>query len=186
MDEPTVYDTLDSVQNNPGMMLGGLDANAINGTKMMRLQAFLSGLTFAQLDHGEPPFSSFSWWLSASVDWINNTHNAPFHELEQHFPQDEAFDFFFERLDEYRSCKVVEVCRSTGPFTPKTNRLNSGELLPPTAVIVGQFKPSLVFFWGIEGSSGIEPLGPFYATLESAKSAAEEAWGIGFGRSENP
>ena len=181
MNRKSIYEALYHVQSYPGLWLGALDAESLGDTKMARLQAFLMALHFVDLDDGDPPFSSFFWWFSAAVDWIDNSHNVPFHYLEQRLPSDEAFDFFFEQLEKYKQTTIVELRRSTGPFSPSFRTI-SGEPKHPKTIIVGQFSPSPICFWGVADTQPVTIYGPFHSSIRRAIYAAKERWGAVFSK----
>jgi hypothetical protein len=66
-----------------GVCLGGVNNDSIRGTLFPRLPAFLSGLQIAGLDEAEPAFHDFGPWFSVRIDGISDSHNMPFHWLEE-------------------------------------------------------------------------------------------------------
>jgi len=177
----TYYDVLDAVREFPVAFLGGVNEDWIRGTRMPRLQAFLSALHFAGLDDGEPPFVDFGFWFSVHVDGIDDSHNMPFHWLEERERGgDSAFDFFFARLDEYRACQVAAVERSTGPFAPTFTVGADNPRRPddPESIVLGRFAPSKVFFWQEVRPAETVRRRPFFRSLAAARKAASQWWGI--------
>lgn len=177
----TYYDVLDAVRRWPGLLLGGVDNDWTRGTRMPRLQAFLMALRIAGLDEGDPPFHDFAPWLSVRVDGISNSHNMPFHWLEERAGgADSAFDCFFALLDEYRACHATTLQRCTGPFEPTFLVGLENPQLPeqPDSIVLGRFEPSDVYFWGeVYGTREVRQF-PFSGTLVGARRAACDKWGI--------
>jgi hypothetical protein len=177
----TYYDVLDMVRAHPGVCLGGVDYDSIRGTLFPRLLAFLSGLHFAGLDAGEPAFQDFGPWFSVRVDGISDSHNMPFNWLEEtHKGGDSAFDAYFARLDEFRSCKPTILESNRGPFQPafKVGLENPQTPEAPDALIVGRYHPSSVCFWGELRGEDVKRSSPFCRNVRIAKREASDWWGV--------
>ena len=167
----SIYDALDKVRESPGIYLNTVDDSTLTATKMDRLQAFISALEcFADLNDGDPPFSLFMPWAVARVEWIKNTFNGGIHAFDS-LPGTEAFELYFNLLDEYRRTEIVEMRRVDVPF---------GGNYGPTGIIIGQFSPSPVYFWSELGTTYTLPISPFCSSLRKAMYGAKQRYGIAF------
>ena len=175
----TYYDVLDAVRRFPGIHLGGVDSESIAGTRMPRLLAFLTGLHFAKLDPGDPPFHDFGPWFSVRFEGISDSNNLPFHWLEERERgQDSAFEIFFSLLDEYRSCHAVPLEQSRGPFHPSFTVGEGRQPDHPDAIVVGRFAPSDVFFWEERFGAETRRHSRFFRSLSAARREASAHWGV--------
>jgi hypothetical protein len=177
----TYYDVLDAVRRWPGIYLGGVDSEWIRGTRMPRLQAFLTALLLVDLEEGEPPFHDFGRWFSVRVEGISDSHNLPIHWLEERENgADSAFEHYFTFLDEYRACHAVTLQTAAGPFNPNflVGMDNPQPPKHPDALILAQYQPSKVYFWGAVHGSQITRSSPFFRTAARARREASECWGI--------
>jgi hypothetical protein len=175
------YDVLDAVRRWPGIYLGGLDGEWIRGTRMPRLQAFLAALLLVDLEEGEPPFHDFGPWFSVHVEGISDSHNLPFHWLEERENgADSAFEHYFTFLDEYRACRAVTLQTAIGPFNPSflVGLDNPQPPKHPDALILAQYRPSKVYFWGEVHGSRMTRSSHFFRTAARARREASERWGI--------
>ncbi|MDY6902681.1 MAG: hypothetical protein SWZ49_32110 [Cyanobacteriota bacterium] len=55
-----IYEILDDLRKRPSIYLGSKKS-------LTALVAFFSGLRFAQMDEGNPPFCEFSRWISRKI-----------------------------------------------------------------------------------------------------------------------
>jgi hypothetical protein len=175
----TYYDFLDSVRKFPGICLGGLNNDAVAGSKMPRLQAVLTTLHAAGLNQGEPPYMDFSPWFAARFDGIHESNNLPFHWLEERERgQDSAFDIFFQMLDEFRICKRVLLERSAGPFAPTFRKGDGRSPKHPNAIFLGRYSPSKVYFWATASGTTVERSPRFFRSRAAARAEVAAWWGV--------
>jgi hypothetical protein len=106
----TVCELLDALRPRPAMYLGH--------SSIGHLSAFLSGLSFADLDPGSPSVWGFNRWITARVKGIST--NLPCVWLEEKLGTEAALEAYFRYLGEYRVCKEVEVAlASNAKLTPR-------------------------------------------------------------------
>ena len=176
----TIYELLDQVRERPAMYCGE--------NSLSHLQAFLQGLSFANLSPGEPDFWSFSKWVTVIVPGIGAAN--PWGWLENRLGRDAAVERFFELLDRYRECRDVTLQRHDGPFVAGFKTSESPDFEPrtpkvPVALAIHQYEPTEIYFLRehyADGSSEDEwPLPSFERVREQARSkwAAEDAgWNV--------
>lgn len=140
----TVYELLDHARDRPGMY-------GIGGKSFRLLQSFLAGLSWGNLDPGEPSLWDFEWWAAVYTDHFSCS--MPMKWLSDG-PDEEAYETWFKLLDEFRQCRVVELARLPGTlvqFSQHWTAEPGGPMTPyvpptPQAIRIGQFAPSKVFF----------------------------------------
>jgi hypothetical protein len=169
----TVYELLDAIRPRPAMWLGHASIG--------HLSAFLSGLSFADLDPGSPSIWGFTRWITARVDGISA--NLPCMWLEENLGTEAALEAYFRYLDEYRVCKEIEVAVARlAQLIPRFFVVDSAgnKQSPPSPdrLYVGQFAPSKVFFLGEDYGGNVERCFPYHRTLKGAIAEAKIRWSV--------
>src|SRR5689334_18964738 len=167
----TVYELLDALRIRPGMFLGGKSIDL--------LQAFLSGLTFADLPSGTPSFWDFTQWFCVRAR--RQSSSFPWHHIEESLGTERAVDAFFEYLDEYRSNTPRELARVQPPFHPEFLLVVNGERVDPEIpehISLVELTPSSVIFVCEHYAGSNKPVALAFATINEACVAAETKWGI--------
>lgn len=173
----SIYDILDDLRARPGLYLGNLYITNPLGS----LQAFLIGLSFAELDAGEPSFWGFSRWVTGYVDHMSTS--LPWDWLDDHRGHEQSFEDFFTYLDTYRACRIIKVATpTTTDLTPTFYQRDSEnrriEPPLPDSIHIGQFAPSEVFFLGEQYGDCLEMEFPYHSTLSDAISNAHSRWKV--------
>ena len=169
----TVYELLDTLRPRPALYLGQ--------SSIGHLSAFLSGLSFANLDPGVPSIWGFNRWITARVKGIST--NLPCMWLEEKLGPEAALEAYFHYLDEYRVCKESEVALATSAkLIPRFFLGDSAgnKLSPPLPdrLFVGQFSPSKVFFLGEDYGDNVERCFPYHTTMKAAIAEARSRWSV--------
>lgn len=173
----SVYDILDAYRQRPAMFVGNHGRNC----PFAALQAFLGGLSFADVDPGDPPFWEFSRWITSRVEGIST--NLPWDWLAERGGEGRAYSEFFEYLAEYRQCKVVSVAMAVGETpSPRFYQVGpAGERVTPTlplSLFVGRYYPSSVYFLGEEYADSSEKNFPYHRSRVAVIAEARDRWGI--------
>ena len=166
-----VYDVLDTLRRRPGMFLGA--------KSMALLQAFLSGLTFANLPAGTPSFWDFSRWFVVRAR--PESSSFPWHHIEEKVGAERAVDVYFEFLDEFRSNTLSELARVRPPFHPTFVVVTNGqETIPeiPEHLALIRLTPSNVVFLREHYARRAEPVTEAFENVHAAQVAAEQRWGV--------
>ena len=172
-----VYGVLDHLRQRPAMYLGNKGRKSF-----VALIAFMLGLAFAEVDGGEPSFYLFIHWIAGRVKGMSST--MPWEWMEEEWGNDQAFDRFFELLDEYRTCERVCVSRAIlREHQPKFYYQESfdGELLipeKPLEVCITQFAPSAVYCLLEIYIGRQEDYIPYQRTIDEVKALTESRWGV--------
>jgi hypothetical protein len=169
----TIYELLDVLRVRPALYLGK--------SSISHLQAFLSGLGFANLDPGKPSIWGFTRWITGRVNGISIT--LPWDWLEAELGTKASLEAYFRYLDEYRACTEVELAFASNiKRTPLGYSLDSeGRSQPlPDGLYVGQFAPSKVFFLAELHGEKTEISFPYYGEIRSAIEDAKSRWGVPF------
>jgi len=182
----SIYELLDLARDRPGMY-------GIGERSFTLLQPFLAGLSYSNLDPGDPPFWDFAWWATVRTDHLPTSQ--PWHWLSEK-SDEEAYATWFALLDEYRKCRVVELAKLPGTLVRfgKAWRGGNGKpfepYVPPTPEMIrlGRFAPSNVFFVEqvFADGAGEKLIDSFQPSAELAIDAARQhwqvdpaAWGVG-------
>jgi hypothetical protein len=167
----TVYDLLDALRRRPGMFLGG--------KSIALLQAFLSGLSFAELPPGTPSFWDFSQWFGVRAR--PESSSFPWHHIEESVGAERAVDAFFEYLDEFRSNTPRELARVQPPFHPMFIVVENGERIAPEIpehIALLELTPSNVIFVCEHYAAREKPEAQAFGTIHEAHVAVERKWGV--------
>lgn len=173
----SIYQLLDLARHRP-------EIYGIGGRSFRLLQPFLAGLSYGHLDAGDPPFWDFDWWATVRTDHFPTSR--PWHWL-RHQSDEDAYATWFGLLDEYRTCRVVELARLPGTVVRFREHWSgeSGKPLelwvPPTpqAIRLGQFAPSEVFFVEqLFPDRGEKLIDSFAPTAGAALDAARQHWQV--------
>jgi len=171
----SVYDLLDALRVRPGMFLGG--------KSIALLQAFLSGLRFANLRAGTPSFWEFSAWFTV---WAKpQSISFPWHHIEQTEGPERAVDIYFDYLDEFRRNSPSELAHIGPPFEPNFVFVVDGRRAAPEIaerLALVRLAPSNVIFLHEHYTGRDEPDAQAFATLEEARAAACVKWGAAIDR----
>jgi hypothetical protein len=175
----SIYQLLDLARERPGMY-------GIGGKSLVRLNAFIAGLSYGNLEVGDPPFWDF--WTWGMVHTGRSAHNSrPLNFLEE-LPDEEGYLEWFKLLDEYRKCHKVELARLPGSMAKFPESMRSDgrgqpfvPYTPPTplAIRIGRYGPSDVFFVEQIFADRAEKLtGAIQPTLLKSTKEAERAWQV--------
>ena len=173
----SAYDILDSLRDRPGMYLG----DRYERNQFDLFQAFLTGLSLAELDGGNPSFWGFSRWVTGYVDGMSAS--CPWGWLEARRGQEQSFKDFFLYLDVYRACRIIEIATlTTTDLMPAFYSLDSERrrIAPPIpdSIHIGQFAPSEVFFLGERYGDRLEMHFPYHGSLSDAIDDAHGRWQV--------
>ncbi len=165
----TIYELLDEIRPRPAMYIGV-------GT-VSHLQAFLAGVAFSDISEGVPSFWGYNRWITAR---LGISTSLPWMDLESQLGPAATLTSFFEHLDEYRQCDLVELGTSAGPFHPRFFVGFEREVPPlPVSLSLGQFAPSSVFFLAEVYGQRIEKDFPYCQSADEVKSLAHKRWSVG-------
>ncbi|MEL6603593.1 MAG: hypothetical protein AAFP20_10265 [Cyanobacteria bacterium J06614_10] len=173
----TVYEILDELRERPAMFLGN---NYIH-SPLTALQAFICGLSFSNIDGGEPSFWGFNRWVTSYVN--NMSKSLPWEWLAEERGEQQGFQDFFSYLEKYHTCQIVQVATpTTHNLVPRFRYLDSdlSEIAPPipNSIHIGQFAPSEVFFLAETYGHNMEKDFPYHTTIEDAIASAQLRWSI--------
>jgi hypothetical protein len=169
----SVYDVLDALRVRPGMFFGN--------KSIALLQAFISGLSFSELDSGTPSFWDFQRWLEICA---RASSSFPWQRLEEDIGVEPAFDKYFEYLDEFRANTYSELAEAFPPFRANFVTIVNGERVEPDVperISLVKLIPSDVIFLR-EHYGGREAHAHgwrAFPTVHDAEVGAEQRWGIG-------
>lgn len=171
----SIYQVIDGFRRLPSVYVG----QAFDRDPFHALQAFLSGLSFTDLDAGVPDFWNFQRWITARTD---APPAAGTYWLFQQYGSDEGYQNYFRYLDEYRTCREMEVGTVRREFiAPKFRVGKSAEEMSvppiPDKLYIGQFAPSSVYFVAAVYDGRLEYDFPYFSTIEAAMYGAER-WGV--------
>jgi len=151
----------------------------LGGKSIELLQAFLSGLTFAELPPGTPSFWDFSQWFGVRAR--PESSSFPWRHIEESVGTERAVDAFFEYLDEFRSNTPRELARVQPPFHPMFLLVVNGERVAPEIpehISLLELTPSNVIFVCEHYAGSKRPVALAFATIDEARVVAETRWGI--------
>ena len=172
----SIYQLLDLARDRPGMY-------GIGGRSLRLLQPFLAGLGYGNLDAGDPPFWDFPLWACVRTDHFPTSR--PMYWLNDQSDED-AYTTWFGLLDEYRTCRIVELARLPGTVVRfrKHWHADPGKpwepYVPPTPqyIRLGRFAPSDVYFVEQVFEDRGEKLHDFQPTAPKALDAARQYWQV--------
>jgi hypothetical protein len=169
------YEVIDAFRARPEVYVGSGD---FRKDPFAIFQAFLSGLTFANLDEGSPPFWSFERWLAVRVE-----ESSPRHQLVQKLGSKGAYEEYLRLLDEYRTCREIEVATVARELIAPRFLIDHGDgnrhaPAIPQKLYVGQFAPSDIYFVAAVDNESTQRDFPYHRTIESAIEAAVSHWGV--------
>ncbi|AFY58349.1 hypothetical protein Riv7116_5988 [Rivularia sp. PCC 7116] len=168
-----IYEILDDLRQRPSMYLGSKKS-------LTALVAFVSGLRFAQMDEGNPPFSDFSSWIARKVEGMSSTMSWLW--MIEEWGNEKAFDKFFELLDEYRNCKSVCLSRAIiRNHKPTFVQIINGERVPPEKPLelcIAQFVPSEVYYLLEIYTWRQDKYFPYQNSIDEVKKVALSQWGV--------
>ena len=177
LDFKSVYELLDAARERPGMY-------GIGGKSFRLLQTFLAGLSYGNLDPGEPSVWDFPLW----ADVRKNDYGASmcFRWLRSSTTDEEAYDVWFRLLDEYRACREEEIARLPGTLVrhrPAFQIIDGVErpyVYPvPAAVVLGHYPPSSVFCAAEVFPDRTEKLwDSFRPTIEETMDVVRKEWSL--------
>jgi len=170
-----VYELLDEYRRRPGLYAGNLGRDR----PFTQLQNFLAGLMWANLDAASPPFREFSRWITARVPGMS--HTLPWDWLLAKRGEAKAYEVYFERLSEFRKCRVVKIQTTEATPRPSFYRVQEGQRVEaeiPRALFIGRYDPTAVYFLLEEYAERSEKEFPFQTTPDEVKLVAEHRWGI--------
>lgn len=100
-----IYNILDKIEKNPGMILGEYSFKALYFFVLGYGEGY--SLAGGALESGEPPFQEFGKWLNIKLDLPPNVKN--WYQIIRDEYQDDAAAMrqFFVLLTEFRSSKVA-------------------------------------------------------------------------------
>src|SRR5215210_8624273 len=101
----SIYQLLDLARDRPGMY-------GIGGRSLRLLHSFVAGLSYGKLDAGDPPFWDFALWATVRTDHVGTS--MPWQWLGVEQSDERAYGTWFDLLDEYRRCRIVELARLAG------------------------------------------------------------------------
>src|SRR5688500_2090829 len=171
----SIYDVLDLVRERPGMY-------GIRAKSLLHLQSFVAGLAFSDLDPGRPSFWDFPKWVTVRSGNVGTS--MPWRWLETSQTDEQGYATWFELLDEYRQCREVELARVPGSILRPTFRRLDAEWkthMPPipSALVLGQFAPSSVFYLDeVYEEQAEKDYSGMRATREAAIGEALRRWGV--------
>ena len=170
----TVYEVLDAVRQRPGMF---------GVTSVEALGAFLSGLSYSDLDEGDPPHAYFSHWVNAAK--VDNEGGFPLQTYAERLGRDHDTGLYFELLDSYRACECLTLGTITGPFSPNfrvAEYFDGGQLHErpelPQEILLIQFRPSRAHALLEVYKDDESYHTPFSRSLDEALSLASSRWGV--------
>ncbi|HEY9750628.1 MAG TPA: hypothetical protein V6C63_18245 [Allocoleopsis sp.] len=168
----SIYDVLDALRKCPGMYLGNRGKKSF-----VALIAFITGLDFAELDEGEPPFWKFSRWITGRIEGMSTT--LPWEWMDEKYGSEQAFEQFFNLLDEYRTCRIICVAKTTIQVHKSTfhnsEPINSEK---PIEVYIAQFVPSDVYSLVEVYINKRYEYFPYHKSIHEAKEKAKSQWGV--------
>jgi hypothetical protein len=148
----------------------------IGVTSVSHLEAFLAGVAFSDIAEGSPSFWGYTRWITAR---LGISMSLPWMDLESQIGPAAALTAFFEHLDEYRQCNLVELGASMGPFHPRFSIGFEREIPPlPRSLLIGQYAPISVFFLGEVYGQRIEKEFPYCKSIEEVKALAQQRWEV--------
>jgi len=168
-----IYEILDDLRKRQSMYLSSKKS-------LTALVAFFSGLTFAQMDEGNPPFSNFSSWIARKVERMSNKMSWLW--MIEEWGDEKAFDKFFELLDEYRNCKSVYLYRAIiRNHKPTFVQIINGERVEPEKPLelcIAQFSPSEVYYLLEIYIERQDKYFPYQSSIDEVKEIALSQWGV--------
>lgn len=174
----SVYKILAALRQRPGMFLGPVE----DPCKFSALQAFLSGLSFSDLDPGSPSVWEFGRWITRRIDGISTT--MPWSWLVKQIGPMGVYEAYFTYLDEYKACRETALLYAQGvSFLPRfTLGDSTGRMdLPPPIpkrLWVGQFAPSQVYYLAEDYGHNVRKEFPFQYSVEEVLQVAEGRWSV--------
>lgn len=168
----SIYDVLDALRKRPGMYLGNRGKKSF-----VALIAFITGLDFAGLDEGEPPFWKFSRWITGRVEGMSTT--LPWEWMDEKYGGEQAFELFFDLIDEYRTCRTICVAKATIQVHKSTFYNSEPTTLEKTIEVrIFQFVPSNVYFVVEVCVDKHYEHFPYHKSVHEAKEKAKSRWGL--------
>lgn len=172
-----IYELLDALRKRPAMYLGNTGKKSFTA-----LVAFVSALGVVEVDAGDPCFWRFSRWITGRVCGMSPT--LPWDWMDEEWGNEQAFDKFFELLDEYRTCKSVCLSRAILREHEPTfyyRKSIDGELLKPgkpLEVCIAQFAPSEVYYLLEVYVGRQEEYFPYQKSIDEVKELAKSRWRV--------
>ena len=149
---------------------------------MALLQAFLSGLSFADLIPGAPSFWDFSRWFQVRA---RTSTTFPWAHIEETAGIEQAVDIYFRYLDEFRSNKCSEIAEVFPPFCATFLTIVNGEHVPPDVperMSLVRLTPSEVIFLSEHYPERPVPETDAFPSVVEAYEKAKRKWGVAHDR----
>ena len=171
-----IYRIMDELKKRPGMFY----CTYRNKKSFNALIAFTLGLTFTNIDEGNPSFRGFSRWITGRVQGMSKA--LPWDWMDKQWGDEESFDRFFELLDEYRLCQEVRLYKAVDrDYEPTFKTQIDGEMVKPeqpSELYISQFQPSEVYYLLEIYAEREEEEFPYQNSIDEVKKSAKSKWKV--------